>query len=157
MTPAGISYVYQNQSYSQSYFWYPFNVQCIASGAYQWGFSGNITWGFAVVNFFWFIGTYAVWTHMNRKSELCRKGRSLGPYRAAVDMVESVHRDLGSEVCAYSDQQLREELQKQGGIKYYVHHSEGQTPSHIGITSSTDREPVSLRFGELYGKVRERR
>ena len=92
---------------------------------------------------------------MNRKSELCRKGRSLGQFRAAVDMVESIHRDLGPEICAYSDQELKEELEKQGGIKYYVHHGEGVAPSHIGITSSMDRGPVSLRFGESYGKTEE--
>ena len=93
---------------------------------------------------------------MNRKSELCRKGRSLGQFRAAVDMVESIHRDLGSEICAYSDRELKVELEKQRGIKYYVHRGEGATPSHIGITSRIDRGPVSLRFGESYGKRGER-
>jgi len=44
------------------------------------------------LNGLWTIGTYGVWIHMNRKSELCQKGRRLGKYRAAVDLVESIAR-----------------------------------------------------------------
>lgn len=56
------------------------------------------------------MGTYGVWVHMNRKDELCRKHRSLGKYRAAVDMVEAITADLGRDICAYSDYELVREL-----------------------------------------------
>jgi len=72
-----------------------------------------------------------------------------------VDLVESIYRDLGNDICAYSEKELMEELEKQGGIKYYVEQGEGDAVSHIGITSSRDRGPVSLRFGEPYGHLRD--
>jgi hypothetical protein len=90
---------------------------------------------------------------MNRKSELCQKGRRLGKYRASVDLVESICQDLGNDICAYSEKELTEKLEKQGGIKYYVEQGEGDDISHIGITSCRGRGPVSLRFGEPYGRL----
>jgi len=94
---------------------------------------------------------------MNRKSALCQKGRRLGKYRAAIDLVESINQDLGKDICAYSEQELKDELKKQGGISYYVEHRDGDVPSHIGITSSKDRGLVRLRFGILYGHLRGRK
>jgi hypothetical protein len=156
-TVCEVFYYYQNQTYPELYFTDPDNVQCVATGVYQWGFSINITFAFMFLNGFWIIGTYGVWIHMNRKSELCRKGRSLGKYRAAVDLVESIHRDLGNDICAYSEKELSEELEKQGGIKYYVEEREGDAASHIGITSSRDRGQVRLRFGEPYGQFQDKK
>ena len=92
---------------------------------------------------------------MNRKSELCRKGRRLGTYRAAVDMVESISRDLGKDICAYSEQELKDALKKQKGIKYYLTLGDKDAPSHIGITSRNTIRPMTLRFGELYGQTRD--
>ena len=90
---------------------------------------------------------------MNRKSALCQKGRRLGKYRAAVDLVESIHQDLGKDICAYSEQELKDELKKQGGIKYYVEHRDGDAASHIGITSRKESGLVRLRFGVPYGHL----
>lgn len=65
--------------------------------------------------------------------------------------------DLGNDICAYSEKELTEKLEKQGGIKYYVKQGEGNGISHIGITSCRGRGPVSLRFGEPYGRLWDRR
>jgi hypothetical protein len=43
---------------------------------------------------------------MNRKSELCQKGRQLGKYRAVVDLAEAIRYDLGNDICAYSEKEL---------------------------------------------------
>ncbi len=152
-----VFYYYGNQTYYWNYFEDTGNVQCVATGIYQWGFASLGTSAFAILNSLWVIGTYGVWIHMNRKSTLCQKGRRLGTHRAAIDLVESIHQDLGKNICAYSEQELAEELSRKGGIKYYVEHREGDTPSHIGITSSKDKGPVSLRFGVLYGHLRGRK
>jgi hypothetical protein len=149
-TVAEVFYYYQNQTYPELYLINPDNVQCVANGVYQWGFSTNIIFVFMTLNGLWTIGTYGVWIHMNRKSELCQKGRRLGKYRATVDLVESICQDLGNDICAYSEKELTEKLEKQGGIKYYVEQGEGDGISHIGITSCRGRGPVSLRFGEPY-------
>ncbi|KUJ15194.1 uncharacterized protein LY89DRAFT_783392 [Mollisia scopiformis] len=150
-------YIFQNQSYNpQMWFNIPENVQCVATGVYQWGFSSSIVFAFTIINFLWFLGTYAVWTLMNRKSELCRKGRRLGQYRAMLDVVECIQEDLGMNICAYSEQELQEELKKKGGIKYYVEYG-GDDSSHIGITSAKDKDPLRPRFGETYGQLRIRK
>jgi hypothetical protein len=149
---AYVFYYYQNQTYSQQYFQDPDNVQCVATGVYQWGFSIIPTLVFAVLNCVWIIVTYGVWVHMNRKSELYGKGRRLGKYRAAIDVVDSIQQDLGRDTCAYSEKELKDKLAEVEGIKYYVEHSDGDAPSHIGISSSMDGGPVKLRFGELYGR-----
>jgi hypothetical protein len=156
VTSARVFYYYQNQSYDQAYFEIPANVQCVATGVYQWGFSLTAIFIFAILNALWLIGIYGVWIHMNRKGELCRKGRRLGKYRAALDVEESINWDLGKNICAYSEKELDRELAKLGGIKYYVMHSDGDAPSHIGISSRRDRGPVSLKFGELYGHTKTR-
>lgn len=151
-TSAYTLYYYQSQVYDpRTYFGNPENVQCVATGIYQWGFSIFILAAFMFINAFWIFGTYGVWVHMNRKSELCRKGRRLGQYRAAVDLVESIQKDLGKNICAYSEEELREQLEKIGGIKYYVDQDSGDRPPHIGISSSRDKGPPRLRFGEVYG------
>jgi hypothetical protein len=151
-----VYYYYGNRSYGWDYFEDTDNVQCVATGVYQWGFASQGTGAFAILSGLWAIGTFGVWIHMNRKSVLCQKGRRLGTYRAAIDMVESIHQDLGKNICAYSEQELKEELKRKAGIKYYVEHGECDTPSHIGITSSKDKGPVSLKFGVLYGHLRGR-
>jgi hypothetical protein len=150
---ANVFYYYQNQTYNDAYFGVASNIQCIATGVYQWGFSFVVTSCFMILNGLWFIGTYGVWIHMNRKSALCQKGRRLGKYRAAIDLVESINQDLGKGICAYSERELRDELNKQGGIKYYVECGDGDDPSHIGITSNRDTGPVKLRFGVPYGQL----
>lgn len=90
---------------------------------------------------------------MNRKSDLCRKHRSLGKYRAAVDMVEAIHDSLGRDICAYSDRELERELSRGPGIQYSVTQQKGNAMSHIGLSSVHDREKFRLDFGELYGRT----
>lgn len=150
-TGFGVFYYYQHQTYYQNYFESSDNVQCVATGVYQWGFSITVTLVFCIMNSLWLLGTYGVWCYMNRKSELCRKGRQLGKYRAALDVAESINQDLGKNICAYSEKELVEELAKLDGIQYYVTHGDGVVPSHIGITSNRRKGPISLKFGELYG------
>jgi hypothetical protein len=101
------------------------------------------------------VGTYGVWVHMNRKSELVRKHRTLGKYRAAVDMVEAVHASLGRKICAYSDSEIEKELSRGPGIKYSVTQGKGNAESHIGLSSENDGKFV-LNFGELYGQAGKR-
>jgi hypothetical protein len=154
--PAYVYYYFLNQTYDYSWFQDPDNVQCVASTRYQWGFSGGIYFLFSVLSTGWVIGTYGVWVHMNRKSELCRKGRSLGKYRAVVDMGEAIRAALGSDICAYSDRELENKLMQRPGIKYSVLYETGNSLAHIGLSSVDNREKMVLNFGELYGGLREK-
>ena len=91
---------------------------------------------------------------MNRKSQFCQKRRTLGKYRAAVDMVEAVHNSLGRDICAYSDAEIEQQLRRSPGIKYVVmERTENAAPYHIGLSSVEDGEKFKLNFGELYGRI----
>jgi hypothetical protein len=150
-TPCYAFYYYRNQSYDYNYFQIPENVQCVATSKYQWGFSTGVFLVFIVLNAAWVIGTYGVWIHMNRKSEFSRKQRSLGKYRAAVDMVEAITADLGNNICAYSDHELERVLRRGPGIKYTVTYGKGNELPHIGLSSEHNGEKLRLNFDELYG------
>lgn len=147
---ASMFYIFRNETYYGNYTLSSSNVQCIANGAYQWGFSTNITIAFIAINAFWIAGTYAIWLYVNRKSEFCRKGRHLGKYRAALDLVEAVTHDLGTELGAYSEKDLEQELSTRAGLRYIVRDGEGKNPSHISLSSEGNNERVKLHFGEKY-------
>jgi hypothetical protein len=87
---------------------------------------------------------------MKERSELCRKGRSLGRYRAVADLAEAMQTSLGREFCAYSDDELRQELEKLHGIKYSVFQQTNNTLPHIGLSSELDNKVFKLHFGTLY-------
>ena len=144
-------YIFEDQYYNQSYFEDSANTICIQGNRYKWGFSGYIAVIVTFLNIVWCTGTYAVWVHMNRKSELCRKGRSLGRYRAVADLAEVMQTSLGREFCAYSDDELRQELEKLHGIKYSVFQQTNNTLPHIGLSSELDNKGFKLHFGTLYG------
>jgi hypothetical protein len=91
-----------------------------------------------------------VWVHMNRKSELCQKGRQLGKYRAVVDLAEAIRYDLGNDICAYSEKELESELAKFSGVKSGVSYRDNIC--HIGLSSKEDSEALKLRYGDVYGR-----
>jgi hypothetical protein len=140
-------YYYENDTYFFAYFQRPENVQCIASGNYQWGFSMVPTVWFMLINSLWAISTYVVWIITTRKSAFGRV-RGMGKYRAALDLSEAIVEDLGRDHCAYTDKELEMELKKTKGVKYNI--VEGETGASIRL-SSRDNGPVRFRFGEVYG------
>jgi hypothetical protein len=109
-----------------------------------------------VLNLIWTIVTYAIWVHTNRKSELCRKGRVLGKYRAVVDMAEAIEESLGKEICAYSEEEISERLRRKRGVRYVVEEGaeRGVRVGHVGLSEKGDGDSVRMRFGEPYGRRR---
>ena len=155
-----LAYRFSGQHYNWEYFQWPENVVCIPSKDYAWGFSVGMTIVTCALNFLWCVGTYGIWVHMNRKSQLCRKGRVMGPHRAVVDLAEAINNDLGTEICAYSDKELQRELKLFSGVRYQVQHNDGMDESgipHIGLVSGGDdqKDDVVLEFGTLYGNSGE--
>jgi len=69
-------------------------------------FSALLFYIFSGVNATWFALTYGIRVHMNGKSGLCEKGRWLGKYRVATDIVKAIKNDLGNDICAYLDREL---------------------------------------------------
>lgn len=93
---------------------------------------------------------------MNRKSELCRKGRALGKYRAVVDMAEAIENSLGKEICAYSEEDISAELGARRGVRYVVEEraERGVGVGHVGLSEKGDGERVRMKFREPYGRRR---
>ena len=139
-------------SYPFRYTAYPQNVQCIATNRYQWGFSFNLTITAIVANGLWTIGTYAIWMHLERKSEFHRKRRQVGKYRAAIDMAEAIANELGPHTCAYPEEEIEAELEKRPPIRYQVREDDERDEAHIGLSSDDPKgKRVKLEFGRLYG------
>lgn len=93
---------------------------------------------------------------MNRKSELCKKGRSLGKYRAVVDMAEAIENSLGKDICAYSEEEIADELGTRRGVRYVVEERAESSVGvgHVGLSEKGDGGIVRMRFGEPYGRRR---
>jgi hypothetical protein len=140
---------FDNEEYTWRDFQDSSGLQCIPSGKFQWGFSSEVCLVFFCLNVLWAIGTFSVWVHMNRKCELCQKGRQL----AVVDLAEAIRHDLGNDICAYSEKELDSELAKLSGIKYGVSYRD--RICHIGLSSKEDSEAFKLRYGDVYGEGRK--
>jgi hypothetical protein len=138
--------------YTSHYFIDPVNVQCIANGSYQWGFSNYVAIFFCMIQIFWIIGTYGVWVHMNRKGEMVGKAREMGVYRAAMDLAAAIGSEVGGDACAYGESEIRSVL---GGrrVRYVVSEGKGEAVGHLGLShDGEDTGKLRLRFGELYGR-----
>jgi hypothetical protein len=78
-------YYFNNTSYPLEYFQEKSDVQCVASGFYQYGLSSGATMIFTILNNQWIIATYGVWICMVFHSTFSRT-RELGSYQAAVNL-----------------------------------------------------------------------
>jgi hypothetical protein len=93
---------------------------CRPGGFYQWGFASGwfvIIMGLTPV---WFFGTYCLWLDAQHNSELTRKGRNMGRWRAAADLAEAMTLELGPHTNGYSSKELAKVLESRPAIKYDV-------------------------------------
>ncbi|KAG9236722.1 hypothetical protein BJ875DRAFT_455776 [Amylocarpus encephaloides] len=119
---------------------------------YQWGFSYEWIFVTVIANSVWVFGMWVMWFECDVNSELCKKGRRLGRWRAILDLSEAMTEELGDNMAAYSDHELGKSLQKRLPIKYYVSHNLETEPAHIGL-SSRPSDRIRLRWGQVYGKT----
>lgn len=118
---------------------------------YQWGFSGEWVIIAASVNSFWLFGLWILWLDADSKSQLVRKGRRMGTYRAIVDISEAMREDLGPNLCAYSEKELTDAVRKKAPLKYFVSEEKEDGVSHIGL-SSRPSDKVQLSWDQEYGR-----
>ena len=92
-----------------------------------------------------------IWLDANVYSELCRKNRKMrGSFRNALDLAEAVKELLGDELCAYSDNEIRRQLDKsRTGMQFYSTDDIGV--SHIGLSSLKNGPRLRLVDKNLYG------
>ena len=134
------------------YMYNPDNYDCVLEPAvYQWGFSAEWAYVLVIVNSCWLVGLWIVWVDADHNSQLCRKRRRMGTYRAIADISEAMREDLGRNLCAYSEDELRKAVRKQGFIKYYVSNEEDGMPAHLGLSSRPSGK-VKLEWGQKYGQ-----
>jgi len=106
----------------------------------------------SIINSAWLLGLWVLWVDCDTNSELCKKGRRLGLWRAVADISEAMREELGPNICAYSESELAKALKNRPPIKYYVKHGTSQEPGHIGLSSKTS-ERVRLRWNHEYGTL----
>ncbi|KUJ19250.1 uncharacterized protein LY89DRAFT_780239 [Mollisia scopiformis] len=129
----------------------PQNYRCIPlNGIYQWGFSSQWLMIAAIVNSVFILGLWILWVDCDLRSELCKKGRRLGLWRAVADISEAMREELGPNICAYDEWDLAEALRRKDPIKYYAEPGDGVEPGHIGL-SSRRSGPLKLEWNHEYG------
>jgi hypothetical protein len=85
-------------------------------------------------------------------SDICKKGRRLGLWRAIADISKVMREELGPNICAYSESELAEALKKRPPVMYYVKHGTDQEPGHIGLSSKSSGR-IRLRQDHEYESV----
>ncbi|EON63523.1 hypothetical protein W97_02751 [Coniosporium apollinis CBS 100218] len=122
---------------------------CMADGVYQWGFASG--WFLILMTLMpvWVFGTYCIWMDTQHNSELTRKGRTMGPWRAVVDLAEAMALELGPHTNGYSDAQLAKILENRPPIKYDAQVDE-KGLSHIGLAPRLSAR-LKLSFEAMYG------
>ena len=129
----------------------PDNIICRADQhTYHWGFSAEWLLVVACVNSFWLFGLWILWLDADTQSQLCKKGRRMGIYRAIADISEVMREDLGPNLCAYSEAELTAAVRKQRPIKYYVSDENADGVAHIGLSSRPSGK-VKLSWDQEYG------
>ena len=150
----GIVFLYlrylNNATYPWNYTYSIDNVLCVQGLGYQWGFSSVLTSIFLGCNTVWVIGMAITWRSLSR-SEFIKKRRTMGKYRATVDLAEAIKEELGSNLCVLSDAALERELKERASIRYHVYEeTEGAHP-YIGLSSTNPQgQKVRLEYGKLY-------
>lgn len=122
---------------------------CTSSGMYQWGFSSRWFLVLMAIIPVWFFGTYCLWMDAQHNSELTRKGRKMGRWRAVADLAEAMSGELGPHTSAYSDQQLQRALRDRPPIKYHVRADE-KGLSHLFLTPRSEGR-LELGYEVRYG------
>ncbi|CZR52596.1 uncharacterized protein PAC_02473 [Phialocephala subalpina] len=104
----------------------------------------------------WLLGTYILSLDSSYNSEIIKKGRKYGTWRAILDLAESVNRDLGRDTCAYGEDEIVEELGKRRPVGYFVDEQDGGGGvAHLALRGEADcarRRRVRLYWGQFYGR-----
>ncbi|KAL8966473.1 MAG: hypothetical protein Q9197_005957 [Variospora fuerteventurae] len=124
---------------------------CFTKNYFVWGFSSIVLYVVLGLQILWTIGMYGVWLDANIASDLVRNGRTIrGPFRAAADLVEAMNHTLGTEHCAYSDEEVAKALQASGDRLRYESTYGDDELLHVGLTTKSTAK-VYLSRKKLYG------
>lgn len=132
-TSLGSCVCYRGESIE--YDWYSDdNMSCLSKRGYVWGFASFLTLVGLILEAVWAIGCCCVWLDANLNSNILKNRRScVGVTRNALEMAESVNRDVGTSRSAYSGKELENALKRCDKITYSV--EEKGDVSRIGNVS----------------------
>lgn len=147
-----VQYMVDNMIYPGNYIASDDNVFCLQNHNYQWGFSSVLVFIFMICNGIWLLGNFITWWSLQRKSQFAKKKRTMGRYRAAVDITEAIANELGPNLSALSNSDLESELRKRPPIRYYsTKDPEGRNGTRIGLSvEGPTGERVRLKYDEEY-------
>ena len=151
-----VSYLHSvnNETYDWSYSAFLENVLCTQGFGYQWGFSSSLVLIFLICNSIWLVGMYITWETLERQSQFKKKRRSLGRYRAAVDLGDMIKEELGSDISALSNSALEAEFKNRLPIRYHVSNrisATGEEHAHIGLSCEDHQgEKFKLEWEKIY-------
>jgi hypothetical protein len=84
-----------------------------------------------IINAVWFLGTGLLYIDAELHSELVRKARLAGTWRAVLDLAEAVKADIGSDTCAYAEDEIVSELHGKEIIGYRIIENKDRTASIV--------------------------
>ncbi|KAI9162843.1 hypothetical protein HJFPF1_04437 [Paramyrothecium foliicola] len=97
------------------------NVTCISDGNFSWGFSSLFTLIGLCLEMAWLLICLALWLDAQVNSKLLRwRRRGAGRVRQAMDLAQSLQRDLGPNTSTYSNAELEKEMSKCRPVHYSV-------------------------------------
>ena len=122
----------------------------VQTSNYVWGFSSAWVAAAGLSTALWVLGTWIFWADADHNGKFCRKGRRMGPYRAALDVASNLDQELGPDTGAYSEERLEREAWKMRPVKYYVEEPFSLTgKGKIGLSAKKSPR-VRLRWDQEY-------
>jgi hypothetical protein len=95
------------------------NLVCYPATEYQWGFSYLLLFIVSILNFIWVFIMFCLWRNAEHRSRLCKTGRKLGTFRAAMDLSSAIRAELGPDAETYSNNVLNKQLkQSSKGVSF---------------------------------------
>jgi hypothetical protein len=61
---------------------------------------------------------YIIWLYASRRSTLERSGRTMGQWRAIIDLSQAIQHDLGTNMDVASDKSLERKIEECPPVKY---------------------------------------
>ena len=120
---------------------------CSPDKTYQWGFSGLLLFFSIILTTVWALGMWAMWLDAYLQSPLEHCGRSMGNYRAALDLAEVLQTELGerTRTARLSDDSLRRRMK------------DGCSVATITYDSIASEKDAGVRMNELGNWLERRR
>ena len=126
------------------------NYSCtVQNGVYMWGFSRSWVLITVCVTCAWLLGMWIFWVDADHNSQMSRKRRRLGTYRAILDVGDVLRGELGDELGAYSEKELRRAVDKVGRVKYRVSNVEEEGLPRVRLSTGPSQK-VKLNWGTFY-------